>query len=180
MAGKSDVPTTKADADPLVQLAAAINDSMSIAQIEKAIHRLPISADAKAIVVALAKVGVQIGEKLLRVGRMVVSFAIDLGRKFPNTTFGVVISAVVTGLIAFIPWVGPFLWPLLGPLLAAFGMYVGMINDMRMSALKARESLLSKMEAAEKSGLLEQIEAFERRFQSVENTVLDRGGAKNA
>lgn len=180
MTGKDDVAPTSAATDPLIQLVDAINESMSVAQIEKAIHRMPISADAKVTIVALAKVGVQVGETLLRVGRMVVSFAIDLGRRFPNTTFGIVISAVVTTLIAFIPWVGPFLWPLLGPLLAAFGIYVGMTNDMRLSALKARESLLNKMETAEKSGLLERIEAFERRFQYMEDTLLDRGGATNA
>lgn len=184
MTAERDIPATRIEPDPLAQLSDAISASMSIAQIKKAVHRLPISADAKAIVINVAEIGVQVGETLLRVGRMVVSFAIDLFKslreRFPNTTFGIVISAIVTALIAAIPWVGPFLWPLLGPLLAAFGIYVGMTNDMRESALRARASLLDKMEAAEKSGLLDRIEAFERRFQAVEGALLDLGGAKNA
>ena len=180
MTVKKDTPATRVEADPLAQLAEAISESMSIAQIEKAVHRLPISADAKAIVIKVAGIGVQVGETLLRVGRMVVSFVIDLSKRFPNTAFGIVISAVVTGLIALIPWVGPLLFPLVGPLLAAFGIFFGWRIDTQAGALKARASLLDKMEAAEKSGLLDRIEAFERRFQAVEGALLDLGGAKNA
>jgi hypothetical protein len=165
MASDDKRPVITKDPETLDTLSAAIDESMPLAQIEKMIHRLPISADAKGVVLSIAKVSVQLGDALLRVGRLIVSFIIDLARRFPNTTFGVVASIVVTMLIAAIPLIGSFLWPFLGPLLAAFGIVIGVTNDMRESALRARIGLLDRMAEAEKSGILDRIEAFERRFR---------------
>ena len=102
------------------------------------IERLHISADGKAILSELADVTIDIGGRLVQVGRRVVAFILELVRQYPNTTFGMVAALVVSALIASVPLLGAVLSPLLAPLLLAFGIVKGALADMANSSLNAK------------------------------------------
>ena len=113
------------------------------------IERMAMSADAKAATARLVDFSMEVGGKLLQIGKVVLTFVFDLMKRFPNIVFGVTISLVVSFLIASVPLFGPALSALLTPLLVAFGLTMGAINDMASGALrKDVEAFSSKVEAS--------------------------------
>lgn len=119
-----------------------IAGSLTIRKIDEHIRRLPISADAKALISNLAKTTWAVGEHVVQIGRRIISFILDLAKQFPNTAFGVIIGITLTALIAAVPFLGPLLAPFLGPLLIAFGLAAGAVQDMRETALRTRVAIL--------------------------------------
>ncbi|NBB40114.1 MULTISPECIES: hypothetical protein [Sphingomonadaceae] len=102
------------------------------------IERLSISADAKALLNDLLDVVIEVGGRVIAAGRQILAFIFDLVRRFPNTTFGVIVALVVSSLITSIPLLGLILGPLLSPLLLAFGLVAGAIADLKDAPLRAR------------------------------------------
>jgi hypothetical protein len=113
------------------------------------IDRLSVSADAKAILNDLLGVVIDVGGRVIAAGRQILAFIFDLVRRFPNTTFGVIVALVVSSLIASIPLLGLILGPFLSPLLLAFGLVAGAIADLKDAPLRARVSDLEQYFAAE-------------------------------
>ncbi|TNC74921.1 hypothetical protein [Rubellimicrobium roseum] len=116
---------------------AVIADAPPRRDLSAALDRLPVSADAKALLHDLAKVTFTIGRQVLAIGRKIVAFALSLAKTFPNTIFGIILGVVVTMLVGSIPLVGALLASMVGPLLLAFGITMGAINDMRSGAIGA-------------------------------------------
>lgn len=108
------------------------------------IDRLALSADAKALLDDLLDVVIDIGGKIIAAGRQIVAFIFDLARRFPNTSFGVIVALVISSLVASIPLLGLVLGPLLSPLLLAFGLAAGAIADLKDAPLRARVSDLER------------------------------------
>lgn len=100
------------------------------------IERMAMSADAKAATARLVDFSMEVGGKLLQIGKAVLTFVFDLMKRFPNIVFGVTIALVVSFLIASVPLFGPALSALLTPLLVAFGLTMGAIIDMVSGALR--------------------------------------------
>jgi hypothetical protein len=119
-------------------IAAAINDALPLRKLRDLIDRLSISADAKALLMDVARLTYTAGQVVLNIGRKIVSLAFDIAQRFPKTTFGAVIAVIVTALIASIPFLGAVLTPVVGPLLLAFGLTAGALNDMRDSGWTTR------------------------------------------
>lgn len=111
---------------------------LALREIGTAIERLPVSADAKVILFRLSEVTVQVGNRLVAIGRQILSFVLDAVHRFPNTSFGLVISVVVTLLIGSVAILGGLLAPLIGPLLVALGVGMGALADIHNDALRHR------------------------------------------
>lgn len=108
------------------------------------IERLSISADAKALLNDLLDVVIEVGGRVIAAGRQILAFIFGLVRRFPNTTFGVIVAMVVSSLITSIPLLGLILGPLLSPLLLAFGLVAGAIADLKDAPLRARVADLER------------------------------------
>ena len=102
------------------------------------IERMEVSADTKALLAHLATTTVDIAGKIFEVGRRIMSFAIDLAKRFPSTTFGAIIGFVISSLIASVPIVGAILGPLLAPLLISTGLALGAISDLKNAGIRSR------------------------------------------
>jgi uncharacterized BrkB/YihY/UPF0761 family membrane protein len=129
--------TDKSSQDSQI-IVAAINDALPLRKLRDLIDRLSISADAKALLMDVARLTYTAGKVVLNIGRKIVSLAFEIAQRFPKTTFGAVIAVIVTALIASIPFLGALLTPVVGPLLLAFGLTAGAFNDMRDSGWTTR------------------------------------------
>lgn len=114
------------------------------------VDRLPISADAKSILMDVAKVTLAVGGKLIAIGRKILAFAIELAGKFQNVIFGVIIALVMSMVLATLPLLGPAIAALLTPLMLALGVGRGAIEDFKnmsvqreIDGLKQRMSILA-------------------------------------
>ncbi len=121
-----------------------INSQLSKVELRSQIDRMALSADAKALINDLSNVVIEVGGRLVDVGRQIVAFILDLARRYPNTAFGLIVAAVISSLIASIPLFGPILAPLLAPLLLAFGIAAGAIADLRNAPMNARIKVLEQ------------------------------------
>ena len=117
---------------------------LSLAEIRDKIERMPLSADAKAILSDIAVVTLDVGGVLIAAGRKILSFVFDLVQRFPNTAFGALAASVVSALIASVPLFGVVLGPLLAPLLLALGLAAGALTDLKERAVAARFERLEK------------------------------------
>lgn len=182
------------EAPPLAELKEAIRASATPVAIQEALNRLPIRADAKAVAMQIASVAVKIGGTILSIGRLIVDVAIKFASDYPNTTFAMILSIVVTMLIAMIPWIGPFLAGVIGPLLGALTILVGGISDWRTRALlmrvrlmnqidseaaasDLRRGLMKKIDPDESADLVARIQELEKRFGGADREVRELGGA---
>lgn len=98
---------------------------------ERMIANLPISADAKAFLRVFMDKAIQVGDRILRVGRRIIEIALDFAKQYPRTTFGLILGLIVSLLISAIPVLGAILGPLLNPLILLFALGKGFMEDMR-------------------------------------------------
>ena len=118
--------------------------------LQEKVDRLPISADAKSILMDVAKVTLAIGGKVIAIGRRILTFAIELAGKFQNVIFGVIIALVMSMVLATLPLLGPAISALLTPLMLALGVGRGAVEDFKnmsvqreIDGLKQRMSILA-------------------------------------
>ena len=108
-----------------------MNDGLaSRRQITRRLDNLNCSADQKAILSKLLEAVYRIGSKVIEVGRSILTFALRLVNVAPGATFGLIVGAAMSALIAGVPLLGPMLSAVLGPLLIAFGLGTGAISDL--------------------------------------------------
>jgi hypothetical protein len=165
--------------DAFLQVKMAADSALPPAKIAKAINRLPVSADAKALIMKISQITIRVGEQVIRLGRLIVSFSLDLAKRFPNTTFAVIIGLVMTGLVSQIAWIGPILVGFVGPILLIAGIAWGSVKDQREASLNRRIELLAKIGEADRDGLLDRLAILEGSFRAAEAVVIEQGGAKN-
>jgi len=108
--------------------------SMTEAKVKKTIDNLDVSADTKALLYSFSKATIKAGEFVIKVGRKIVDFICELFTRFPSTSFGIIFGAVAGFLIASIPVLG-LLSSVVTPILIAFGMTLGMKEDIKDKAL---------------------------------------------
>jgi tetrahydromethanopterin S-methyltransferase subunit B len=114
--------------------------------LQEKVDRLPISADAKSILMDLAKVTLSVGGRVIAFGRKILELAIELAKKFQNVIFGIIIALIMSAVIATLPLLGPAFSALLTPLLIAVGMGRGAIEDFKnMSVLREIDALKERM-----------------------------------
>jgi len=121
--------------------------SSSLRSLRDRIDRLEISADAKSLLLDLATITLNVGGKLLALGRKILEFALDLAQKFKNVIFGVIIALLLSAVLGAIPLLGPAIAALLTPLMVAFGILRGSIEDFRGMAIQSEiDALKQRME----------------------------------
>ena len=113
-------------------------------EIVRRIERLEIPADLKALLAKLLDASIEVGGKIIEVGRRVMAFIFDLARSYPNIAFGVIVALVLSLLIGSIPILGPIISPILTPILLIIGLGYGALQDMADGAMRARVSTLEK------------------------------------
>lgn len=129
-----------------------ITDALPLRQLRAYIERLDLSADVKAVLRDTSTLTATIGGRLVAIGRKIVSLAIDLCSRFPNTLFGCVVAFIMSALISSVPLLGPILGAVLTPLLLALGIGLGALNDMFSAPLKAEVRAMSQRVAALEAG----------------------------
>lgn len=122
----------------------------SFRALQERIDRLTISADAKALLMDLAKVTLEVGGKVLAFGRKLLAFIIELANRFQNVLIGILIALALSAVLATLPLLGPAISAVLTPLMVALGVARGAVEDFRnmsvqreIEALKQRMSILA-------------------------------------
>lgn len=113
-------------------------------EIVRRIERLEIPSDLKALLAKLLDASIEVGGKIIEVGRRVIAFIFDLARSYPNIAFGVIVALVLSLLIGSIPILGPIISPILTPILLIVGLGYGALQDMADGAMRTRVSILEK------------------------------------
>lgn len=110
-------------------------DRLSDSRLDAYIDNLSISADAKALLADIKEVTIAVGEKLINIGRRIIEFAMAIVKKFPNTTFGLILGLLFGALISTIPVIGFLFGSIITPLMAALGFLRGIPEDLKDMAL---------------------------------------------
>lgn len=134
---------SKTDASPSLvattDLITFVNSTeRSDAQILRRIDSLSLSADAKALLADLLKLGTEVGNAVLRIGRKVLDFVLSLIQQFPELGFAVVLAAVLAALFSMVPLLGGLLSPVLTPLALALGVTWGALKEYETGDLAER------------------------------------------
>jgi tetrahydromethanopterin S-methyltransferase subunit B len=125
-------------------------DVPSLRFLQDKIDRLPISADAKSLLLDLASLTLEVGGKALAFGRKLIVFILEVANKFQNVIFGVIVALILSAVLASIPLLGPAIGALLTPIMVALGISRGAVEDFRnisvqreIDALKQRMAILA-------------------------------------
>jgi hypothetical protein len=121
-----------------------LNTVTSTRKVEAAIEKFAISADAKSLLLDISRITIKVGEVVFSYGRALLTFVVDLMKRFPNTSFGLVVGLTVSVMVGGIPVIGVILGPLLGKLLTAFGLTMGAIADFKDSAIRSEIAALER------------------------------------
>jgi hypothetical protein len=116
-------------------LDALSRDTLSDSKLDANIDNLEISADMKALLSDIKAVTIAVGEKLINIGRRIIEFAMAIVKKFPNTTFGLILGLLLGMLISTIPVIGFLFGSIVTPLMAALGFLRGIPEDLKDMAL---------------------------------------------
>jgi hypothetical protein len=124
---RPDAPSTLVATTELI---AFVNSTeRSDAQILRRIDSVSLSADAKALLADLLKLGTEVGNAVLRIGRKILDFALSLIQQFPELGFAVVLAAVLAALLSVVPVLGGLLSPVLTPLALTLGVSWGALKE---------------------------------------------------
>jgi len=102
-------------------------------QIKSALDNVPMSAEAKAILYKLAKYSINLGGVIFKIGKKVLEIVIYLATNFQKLSFAMVVAALLSFLIASIPFLGPILAPFLTPLILLVGLTKGIWEELKTS-----------------------------------------------
>ena len=105
-------------------------------ELERMINNLEISADAKVLIKSIMDAVIKVGDVVLRIGKRIIEIVFDIVKRFPNATFGFILGAILSTLIASIPIVGAILGPLTATVLIALGLATGFMKDMKESPIE--------------------------------------------
>lgn len=117
----------------------SINDgSITPDQFQKWLGQQDLSADTKVWISKIAQTTITVGTQIIKIGLKVVTTCLNAIKAYPNTAFGIVVSAVLSFLVGSIPLIGAIIGPFMAPLFLAFGVGMGAIADFQSSAFRAR------------------------------------------
>ena len=114
-------------------------------KLHRRIDNLALPAEHKLALTRMTDLTARMGDRVIEIGRSVVSFSFELVRHFPGLTFAVLLALVVNALLVGVPLLGPLLQPLFGPILLAAGVTIGGLADLREGDMRGRvESLVAE------------------------------------
>lgn len=118
-------------------------------ELHQQLDRLPLQADTKVLMGKLLGTTANVAGRIIEIGRSLLTFILDLVKRFPATSFGAIVGLTVTVLVGSIPFIGAILAPLIGPLLTAFMITNGALTDMRNGKIEKQIELFgAKLEQA--------------------------------
>lgn len=97
--------------------------------IKDVIDNLNVSADVKSILFSMSKATIQVGRTVVRIGRKVLDIIVGFFKEYPHVGYGLLLGALLGGLLSSIPVIGWLFGPLLTPAFLAFGVATGAIQD---------------------------------------------------
>jgi hypothetical protein len=115
--------------------------NMSDSALKRAIDNLALTADQKAMISRISSFSINVGQVILSIGRKILELSLLFFKKFPATSFGLVIGLVVS---SFIPagnirgWAVPVissLSALAKKIIVLFAIGLGMREDLRNTTL---------------------------------------------
>ena len=115
--------------------------TLSESKIQRAIDNLSLSADQKAMVSQISQFTLQVGTKVFSIGRKILELSLLFFKKFPATSFGLVVGLVVSSFIPAGTVVGfavpviSSLTALLKKLVILFSIGFGLKDDLKNTAL---------------------------------------------
>jgi len=112
--------------------------ALSEEELRLQIDRLQLSADAKRMLFAVARTTITAGKVVIRIGRKILETVMWLVRNFPNASAGLIVGSVLGFLVSSIPIIGFILGPIMTPLLAALGLAIGAVQDIKDKVLKRK------------------------------------------
>ena len=114
-------------------------------ELHRRIDNLALPAEHKLALTRVSDLTTQMGDRVIEIGRRIVSFAFELVRHFPGLTFAVLLALVVNALLVGVPLLGPLLQPLFGPIVLAAGVTIGGLADLREGDMRGQvESLVAE------------------------------------
>jgi len=132
---------SEADEIPPTFISECNKENISDEQLHRQLNNLQLSADQKALIAKIADFTVSIGKTVIKVGRRILELALLFFKKFPSTSFGLVIGLVISYFIPSgvlngfaIPFVSSIL-ALIKKLVVLFALGLGFKEDMRNTAL---------------------------------------------
>ncbi len=128
----------------LTEVLGEFQNAPSLTFISDRIERLDMSADAKSLMMDLARVTVKVGGTVVAIGRKIIEFVFALAKRFPNTLFGLIMALVLSMVIATIPFLGGVIAAILTPIMLAFGLGGGAMQDFKEAGLRAEIDALSQ------------------------------------
>jgi len=106
--------------------------------IRQMIDNMDISADAKSILNSIAQTTIAVGKNIIQIGKKILEIVLEILRKFPNASYGLILGLLLGMLVSGIPILGLAFGPFITPLAAAFGLASGWSNDLRDNALTTK------------------------------------------
>jgi predicted histidine transporter YuiF (NhaC family) len=93
----------------------------------------------------ISKATLTVGQAVIRLGRVVLSWVVDFIRTAPMVSFGLLLGAVFGALFAAIPVIGALLSPVVLPLSLALGFALTVSHELSDPNLRGRvEELVSR------------------------------------
>ncbi|KUJ83430.1 hypothetical protein AWR36_006100 [Microbulbifer flavimaris] len=112
-------------------------------QLQSHLEALPLPAEVKCLLARLARVTLRVGRRLLRIGRRLLEIVLMLCARFPGAGLGLLTGALLTYVVACLPFLGAILADFLGPLLMLFGLGRGLWQDLTNRAPEAAATIVS-------------------------------------
>ncbi len=113
---------------------------MSDEGIKKLIDGLSVSADIKSLLYSFSKATIKAGQYVIKIGRKIIDFVCMVSSEYPGVTFGLIFGAIAGFLISAIPIIGIVLGPLFTPIAMAFGLVLGLREDIKDKGLARKIS----------------------------------------
>ena len=119
-------------------------NTLSEKQFQRYLDNLPLSADQKLLVSKMADFTISAGKTVLRIGRKILELAFNFLKKFPATSFGLIVGLVISNYIPAgvargfaIPVVASLL-ALLKKIVILYALGVGFKEDIKDTALASK------------------------------------------
>jgi hypothetical protein len=106
--------------------------------INRRIENLDISADMKALFARLLDLTIEVGGKLINLGRRLLTFVFEMAKAYPSTAIGLILALVLSHLVASIPFLGPVLSAFLTPIVMIYCVGAGWADDTKDGAMRRR------------------------------------------
>jgi hypothetical protein len=119
-------------------LRSMINFDFGEHEIQRVINNLNVSADVKALLFKMTKVTIKVGDIVLKIGMKIMEFVCTIYKQYPNVTFGLIFGAIAGFLIGAIPLIGTVLGAVVTPILMAFGLLMGIKEDLSNKELERK------------------------------------------